>query len=259
MLKIGISFSVKSYRSVLLSPVFGMVLNWNSFLPPAGCPEYLSVVLVLVLVHPGVLGSLGVFVLVFCSSVTGDTPRRCIHQKFTLTSLSSLLFYLFHLLFRLKTLDRSIDFLALPFIILSGVFCLHLCVCVCVCVDLVASWPTPPGPPFWPRPCCLCPLLFDGFRCLPFIFSLDFFSYFSPVVFVDTRCWAHCRHFIDYFSGWICWFLNSAAFGPRLGSLFSALWYHSYAPLASLIGFSVSVCLLFCGSLYFCLFGCFRF
>jgi len=38
------------------------------------------------------------------SSVSGDTPRRCIHQKFTLTSLSSLLFYLFHLLFRLKTL-----------------------------------------------------------------------------------------------------------------------------------------------------------
>lgn len=51
---------------------------------------------------------------VFCSSVTWDTPRRRIHQKFTLTSLSSLLFYLFHLLFRLKTLDRSIDFLALP-------------------------------------------------------------------------------------------------------------------------------------------------
>lgn len=36
--------------------------------------------------------------------------RQNVHQKFTLTSLSSLLFYLFHLLFRLKTLDRSIDF-----------------------------------------------------------------------------------------------------------------------------------------------------
>lgn len=112
--------------------------------------------------------------------------------------------------------------------------------CVCVCVDLVASWLTPRGVPR--SPVCHAPAVYARcfltvFAAFPF-FSLGFcvcvFVHFIRLLFLlILGCWAHCRHFIDYFSGWICWFLNFAAFGPRrLGSLFNALWYHSYAPLA---------------------------
>jgi len=31
---------------------------------------------------------------------------------------------------------------------------------VCVCVDLVASWPTPPGPPFLATPLLFMPAAF---------------------------------------------------------------------------------------------------
>jgi len=166
------------------------------------------VVLVLVLVHPGVLGSLGVFVLVFCSSVTGDTPRRCIHQKFTLTSLSSLLFYLFHLLFRLKTLDRSIDFLALPFIILSGVFCLHLCVCVCVCV--LTWWPVGQpllDPLFGHAPAVYARCFLTVFVVFPLffhlIFSLIFRLLFLLILVVGRIVDTLLTTFLDEFVGFL--------------------------------------------------------
>lgn len=105
-----------------------------------------------------------------------------------------------------------------------------------LCVDLVASWPLCP---IRPAPAvCACCFLTVSLWSPPLLSSLFFKLFYSPsfpVVSVDICCCcAHCRHFIDYFSGWICWFLNFAAFGPRLGSLFNALWYHSYAPLVPL-------------------------
>lgn len=148
---------------------------------------------------------------VFCSSVTWDTPRRRIHQKFTLTSLSSLLFYLFHLLFRLKTLDRSIDFLALPSsssIKVPVYWWVSVSYYLCMCVCVLTWWPVG-----------LLPLLFvpAGFwrfrcgrrRCL-FLFFIHTYMY---VFFCCASPYFLFEHFLVVL---LCWYSHLVLLPGRI-------------------------------------------
>lgn len=159
---------------------------------------------------------------VFCSSVTWDTPRRRIHQKFTLTSLSSLLFYLFHLLFRLKTLDRSIDFLALPSsssIKVPVYWWVSVSYYLCMCVCVLTWWPVgllpllfvPAG--FWRFRCgrrrCLF-LFLSTHICMYFfvVLLLIFYSSIFLLYFcVDTRIWCCCRGALSTLY-WLLFWMN---------------------------------------------------